>query len=185
MYPGTFNPPTRAHLEIAAAARHQHRLDRIDLSLSRVTLGKESLERPTLEDRVAVLREDTAQLDWLGVVVTDFRLIADIARGYDVVVMGADKWAQVNDPAWYDSEADRDRAVAGLPVVAVAPRPPHPVPTELELVVGDDLADMSSTAARGGARAIMSPAAIRFDDCTGAWSDPDRYERWLQSNRRP
>ena len=59
----------------------------------------------------------------LGVVVTDAQLVADIARGYDVVVMGADKWAQVNDPAWYDSPAARDAALAALPRVLVVPRP--------------------------------------------------------------
>ena len=38
--------------------------------------------------------------------------------------MGADKWAQVRDPAWYDgSIAARDAAVAGSPRVLVAPRP--------------------------------------------------------------
>ena len=178
-YPGTFNPPTRAHLEIAAAARRHHRLDRVDLCLSRVTLGKESLRRPTLEDRVAVLQEDAAELGWLAVVVTDESLIVDIARGYDVVIMGADKWAQVTDPAWYGSVDERDRAVAALPTVAVAPRPPHPVPQELQLPVPHDLSAISSTAARGGDRIHMTDAAIRFDDRTGAWSDPARYERWL------
>ena len=44
--------------------------------------------------------------------------------GYDVVVMGADKWAQVRDPAWYDgSVAARDAALARLARVLVAPRP--------------------------------------------------------------
>ena len=56
--------------------------------------------------------------------MTDAQLITDIAAGYDVVVMGADKWAQVRDPAWYDgSTAARDAALARLARVLVAPRP--------------------------------------------------------------
>ncbi len=35
---------------------------------------------------------------WLAATITDRQLIAEIASGYDVVVMGADKWAQVRDP---------------------------------------------------------------------------------------
>ena len=38
--------------------------------------------------------------------------------------MGADKWAQVHDPAWYGVDAAaRDAALAALPRVLVAPRP--------------------------------------------------------------
>ena len=62
---------------------------------------------------------------WLGVIVTDAQLITDIAAGYDVVVMGADKWAQVRDPAWYDGSVAgaRRRARAALAGARRAPRP--------------------------------------------------------------
>jgi len=121
-YPGSFNPPTVAHLAVAEAAVAAGRLDRLDLVISRVALGKEDLAAATLADRVAVLESVAATRPWLGVVVTDARLITDIARRYDAVVMGADKWRQVNDPAWYADEAERDAAVSGLPLVLVAPR---------------------------------------------------------------
>src|SRR6185436_14384082 len=39
-YPGTFNPPTVAHLAVALAARSQCGLDRVELVLSEVPLGK-------------------------------------------------------------------------------------------------------------------------------------------------
>jgi hypothetical protein len=181
VYPGSFNPPTRAHLAIAAAARDRHRLDRIDLAVSRIALGKEALARPTLEDRLNVLRADIADHDWLALVLTDDALIVDIARGYDVVVMGADKWAQVRDEAWYDSPTERDRALAGLPTVAIAPRPPHQVPAAQLLAVAPELGAISSTLARSGRRDLMTPAAARFDELSGAWSEPDRYERWLSA----
>ena len=43
VYPGSFNPPTTAHLAIAEAARTHHRLDRVVLSVSRSALAKEDV----------------------------------------------------------------------------------------------------------------------------------------------
>ena len=54
-YPGSFNPPTIAHVAIADAARRQRHLDRVDLVLSRVPLAKEHVQLPLFEHRVAVL----------------------------------------------------------------------------------------------------------------------------------
>ena len=59
---------------------------------------------------------------WIGVAVTDDLHLADIAQGYDVLVLGADKWVQVLDPSFYDSPTARDAAVRRLPRLAVAPR---------------------------------------------------------------
>jgi nicotinic acid mononucleotide adenylyltransferase len=55
-YPGTFDPPTLAHLAIAEAAVRQCRLDRVDLVLSLDPLGKPGA-RATLEHRLRVLDE--------------------------------------------------------------------------------------------------------------------------------
>ena len=186
-YPGSFNPPTVAHLAVAEAAWRQCGLERVDLVVSRVALGKEGVERPRLEDRLAVLEEVPAARPWLGVAVTDARLLADVAEGYDVLVVGADKWAQVLDPAWYGgSAAARDAALARLPRVAVAPRPPFPppgarVPGVEVAVLGLEAghAEVSSTAVRTGRAEWMLPEATAFDARTGAWSDPARYEAWL------
>ena len=152
-YPGSFDPPTIAHLAVAEAAVRQGGLDRVDLVLARRTLGKDHLDEASVDRRIAVLEAVAAGRPWLGVVVTDARLIVDQAAGYDVVVMGADKWAQVTDPAWYgDSVPARDAAVARLPSVLVAPRAgDHPSGVEL-LVLPPHLADVSSTAVRAGAR---------------------------------
>ena len=92
VYPGSFNPPTVAHLEIALIAREHHGLHRVDFAVSTVTLGKESVMRPPFEERLAVIESSIADVDGLGLIVTEHQLIADIAGGYDVVVMGADKW---------------------------------------------------------------------------------------------
>jgi Cytidylyltransferase-like len=149
-YPGSFDPPTVAHLAVAEAAVRQAGLDRVDLVLSRAALGKHHL-RDSVDRRRAALEALAASRPWLGVVVTDARLIADIAAGYDAVVMGADKWAQVLDPAWYGgSVAARDAAVARLPRVLVAPRSGvRPGGVEL-LDVPDHIADVSASAVRAG-----------------------------------
>lgn len=151
-YPGSFDPPTIAHLAVAEAARRHARLDRVDLVLARRTLGKDHLDPASVDRRCAVLEAVAAERSWLGVVVTDARLIVDQAAGYDAVVMGADKWAQVTDPAWYGgSAAARDAAVARLPRVLVAPRgDARPGGVEL-LDLPAHLAAVSATAVRQGA----------------------------------
>jgi len=179
-FPGSFNPLTLGHLAVAEAARQQCGLDVVDLIVSRVALAKERVERPRLEDRISVLRQAAASRPWLGIVVTDDQLIADVAAGYDVVVMGADKWAQVVDPAFYGGSAEaRDAAVARLPVVAIAPRPPFDVPDGAFAL--DVSHDASSTAVRDGRTDWMAEEAAEFDRRTGAWSDAERYDAWLQT----
>lgn len=161
VFPGSFNPPTVAHLDIAAATTRQCGVTRVDLVLSHAAIGKEHVVRPTVDERAAVLRSVAATRPWLGVVVTDARLLADIAEGYDVLVLGADKWAQVIDPQYYGDEVTRDVAVARLPHLAVAPRADGPLPSGERVTVLDvDHHDVSSTAARQGLRALMLPEAL-------------------------
>ena len=71
-------------------------LERVDLAISRTTLGKAHLREHTVAQRVAAIERAAASRPWLGVVVLDASLVAEIAVGYDAVVMGADKWAQVD-----------------------------------------------------------------------------------------
>lgn len=176
-YPGTFNPLTVAHLAIAEAAWSQLGLGGVDLVVSRRSLAKESVSRPRLEHRMEVLRAAAASRPWLGVRLTEAQLLADLAAGYDVLVLGADKWAQATDISYYGSEAERDAALARLPALAVAPRPPHTVPHGHVLALPDQLALVSSSAVREGMWHWMAPEAAAFDRATGAWSDPARYER--------
>ena len=99
--------------------------------------------------------------------MTTARLVLDIAVEHraDAVVMGADKWAQVVDPDWYDgSIAARDEVLARLPRVLLA----HRAGTPLVPVAGVDLVDLgvdpghgevSATRARGGVPDLMLPEA--------------------------
>ena len=158
-YPGTFDPPTVAHLAIATAARSQCGLSSVDLILNPSPLGKSGMR--SLETGVAMLQAVAATRPWLDVVVTDLLHLADIAQGYDGLVLGADKWAQVLDPAFYVSEVERDAAVARLPDLAVAPRHEFPVPhgcVRLEV----DLPHVSSTEARAGRTDLVLPEALPF-----------------------
>lgn len=161
VYPGSFDPLTIAHLAVADAALHHLGLERLDLAISRGALGKEHLDERSIERRAAAILAAAGDRTWLGVVVVDARLIVDVADGYDVVVMGADKWAQVVDPAWYgDDPAARDDAVARLPRVAVAPRHGHPIAAhplhggpdadELVLPVPEEFGAVSATEVRSG-----------------------------------
>src|SRR5262249_27202110 len=94
--------------------------------------------------------------------VTDAQLLADIAEGYDVLILGADKWAQIQELGFYGGSATaRDAALARLPEIAFVPRPPHAVPDGLRvLAVPPELADVSSTLARAGHRHLIVPEAL-------------------------
>ncbi|HUP85399.1 MAG TPA: hypothetical protein VM143_07010 [Acidimicrobiales bacterium] len=189
-YPGSFNPPTSAHLAVASAALAACGLDRVDLVVSRVALAKETVSRPLLEDRLSVLQSVVASRPWLGLVVTDLQLLVDVSGGYDVLVLGADKWEHVLDLRFYaGSSSRRDAAVAALPPLAIAPRsglePAASWPAGATVLpLGEDHADVSSSAVRAGRRPDwMLEEAAAFDRSTGAWTDPVRYDAWVADGR--
>ena len=188
VYPGSFDPLTVAHLAIAEAAVRAADIDRIDLALSNVALGKERSAHSSVEARAAAIRRAARTRPWLGVAVTDAQLIADIASGYDVVVMGADKWAQVRDPQWYGGDPTaRDTALAALPRVLVARRPGFEVVGAEALDVDPELAHVSSTRARPGEHHLVVPDARRrllVDGNNVVGSRPDGWWRDRQGAAR-
>ena len=165
VFPGSFDPLTVAHVAVADAAVEALRLDRLELSISRDALGKPHLDA-TLEDRVADLRTAVSDQPGWGVIVTTAQLLADVAEGFDAVVLGADKLAQLLDPAWYGTDpaqqvAARDAALLRLPTVAVAPRAGQSLDGLVELAgslgvevtvltVPDHLHGVSASAVRAG-----------------------------------
>ncbi len=164
VFPGSFDPPTVAHVAIAEAAL-QH-VDEVRFVLSEVALGKkDAVGRTPVDVRRQVLDAITATTGGLSVVVTPASLIADIAAesAADAVIVGRDKWAQILDPAWYGgSIAARDDAVARLPRVLVAARAGTDVtghPRAVLLEVDPVHLEVSSTRARAGATGLMLPAA--------------------------
>lgn len=176
VYPGTFNPPTIAHLAIAQAAQEQGGLDVVELVVSVESLGKEARALPCAAARHRVLQAIADNRSWLTARIAAAQLVAEIADGADAVILGADKWAQVTDPAWYGGDSGmRDTAVAGLPLVLVAPRPPLPLPLVVPgrvqiLDLSRDHHAVSSSAVRAGQRAWMLEEAA----ASGLWSSSSR-----------
>jgi hypothetical protein len=156
VFPGSFDPPTVAHLHLAEVAREQCGLERVELSLSHAALGKSVATMGPIDERVAAIERLARTRTWLGVRVTEAQLLVDVAEGYDVVVMGADKWNQLLDPAWYPSEDEHRVALGRLPLVAVAPRADLTLgvaPAGVEMVVlevDDRHRHVSATAVRAG-----------------------------------
>lgn len=171
VFPGTFNPPTVAHLAVATAAWEQAGLDTVELVLSEVPLGKEQAFRLPVDERLQILSRVAASRPWMRARSTTRQLIADIAEGYDYLIVGADKWAQLVDPAWYGgSLAARDEALARLPPVLVAPRPPFPLPPGTRhLLVQREHQVVSSTAARAGRWEWILPEAAEHARRLGGW----------------
>lgn len=167
VYPGSFNPATVAHLAVAEAALEQCGLDVVELVISVDPLGKDAAGQLSLEHRLAALHAAAVTRPWLEVRTTTDRLLVDIADGADVLVVGADKWAQLVDPAWYGSVAERDTALHRLPLVAVAPRAPHPLPAAdagrlVLLDLHPDHHHVSATAVRGGRHDWVLPEAAHL-----------------------
>ena len=99
-------------------------LERLDFALSRAALGKEDRARCRRPPAACCATAGRGRGPSSASCVTDAQLIADIARGYDVVVMGADKWAQVTRPRLVRRRraAQRRRRSRRLPRVLVVPR---------------------------------------------------------------
>lgn len=155
-YPGSFDPPTIGHLAVARAALDHCGLLRLDLVLSEDPLGKPAAS--PLADRLARLEAAVAGIDGLAVRRTASRLLVDICDGYDLLVVGADKWAQLQDPAWYGSEQARDDALARLPPVVVAPRAGAPVPAGVAVLPVDPaVQNVSSSEVRAGRQEWAAP----------------------------
>ncbi len=177
VYPGSFNPVTVAHLAVAEAARDRCALDVVELVVSVDPLGKAAPDLLGLRHRLDALAAVAATRPWLAVRTTEHRLLVDIAEGADALVVGADKWAQLVDPSWYGSVAARDAALARLPLVAVAPRPPHALPPEVagrvvRLDTHPDHHEVSASAVRDGRHDWVLPEAAHLLGDTEGPSSP-------------
>ena len=156
MFPGSFDPLSVAHVAIADAARRQCDLVAVDLVISHTPLGKQARHQSPVAERLATIeRVRSAGRAWLGATTSTRRFLADLAAGYDVLVVGADKWHQLHDLAFYDDATHRDRLLASLPLLAVVPRADVALPDAIDgavvLDVDDQHRHVSSSAIRAGA----------------------------------
>ena len=137
VFPGSFNPPTLAHLAMLRAARDFARRKtgghwQVYAALSRHIVDKEAVERMTLLDRVVLLEGVlAAHVRHAGILLLNRGLYVEQAQGIRAAfpqvrrlsfLVGFDKIVQILDPRYY---TDRDRALRQLFALAhllVAPR---------------------------------------------------------------
>ena len=152
MFPGSFDPLTVGHVAVADGAVEQVQLDEVVMTISRTPLAKDPTAQASVAARLEGIRAAGTSRPWLRAAVTDDQLLVDIADGYDFLIVGADKAAQLADPGFYgNSEQERDAALARLPKLIVAPRPGGLVPDDaIVLELPEWVASVSSTAVRSG-----------------------------------
>lgn len=152
VFPGSFDPLTVGHLAIADAAHEQVVLDEVCMVISREPLVKEAAAQAAVGERLGAIRDAASERAWLSAAETEHRLLVDIAQGYDFLIVGGDKAAQLLDPVFYGgSESERDLALSRLPGLVVAPRPGGFVPDDaIVLDLPEWVAGVSSTAVRSG-----------------------------------
>jgi nicotinic acid mononucleotide adenylyltransferase len=135
VFTGSFNPPTNAHLAMLEQAQHyarQHAPMLVYAAMSKLTIDKETVERPLLLDRILLL-EDVLRhhLPDTGIMLFNRGLYVEQAEALHNIfpdvhrilfLMGFDKIVQIFDPHYY---TDRDAALSELFKLAellVAPR---------------------------------------------------------------
>jgi nicotinamide-nucleotide adenylyltransferase len=135
VFPGSFNPPTTAHLALLKQAwqfARAHGPMHVYAAISKQTTDKESVQRPLLLDRIILL--DTVlrrHLRHTGIMLFNRGLYVEQAEGVHVAfpqvtklyfLIGFDKIVQIFDPRYYEN---RDAALYELFALAeflVAPR---------------------------------------------------------------
>jgi len=128
---GSFNPPTLAHVQLAANACALAHLDVVLWSISRVTVDKEAVTHASLPQRLALLTALSESLPQMAVGFVNRGLYAEQAAALRLAlpatdtisfIVGFDKIVQIVDRRYY---ADRDAALHDLFAAAdllVAPR---------------------------------------------------------------
>ncbi len=118
--PGSFDPPTRAHVELALEAKKAFKLDSVIFTISRVTIDKEEIEGLCLEDRLLILSLIARELGWVSLAATNRGLYYEQANALRALLgrkakiyflVGMDKVMQILDPRYYEN---RETALLSL-----------------------------------------------------------------------
>ncbi len=126
VFPGSFNPPTNAHVAMLQQARQfgsQLHVHHVYAALSKRTTDKETVERPLLLDRIVLLEAVLAsQLPSVGILLFNRGLYVEQAEGVRAAfpgvetlyfLVGFDKIVQIFDPRYYtEPRCGPARAVA-------------------------------------------------------------------------
>jgi nicotinic acid mononucleotide adenylyltransferase len=170
---GTFNPFTRAHAALAVAG-HRAGCERVVLAMAPVSLDKQGLERAHPVDRLDWTRAWAARHRWAAVAVASHPLLVDMAEalraagaGEVVLLVGADKAAQLVDPRYYtDSDAALTRLAAAATIL-VADRAGHARPLALALPDG---AGRTGSRGQPGSEAALAVRPLATPDWVPARS---------------
>lgn len=162
VFPGSFDPPTEAHVAIALAALHQLNLHRFDFAVSKDALGKSPGSQAPLEDRVRILLDITQRDPRLGILVTPDRLLSDISQSYDFLVIGEDKLSQLRDPEFYESIEEMEAKLRLLPELVVVPRGTSKTLPHRLLSLKVDISAVSSTKVRAGDWQMAAKETLSF-----------------------
>jgi nicotinic acid mononucleotide adenylyltransferase len=127
VFPGSFNPPTSAHLLLAERARREG-FGCVLFVLARNTVGKEP-SGMIPEDRLLTLRF-IAQRAGMGVAVCSSGMYVDMADAAAMLfpgtqaafIIGSDKVSQIFDPKYYTDRDDALDALFARTRLIVAPR---------------------------------------------------------------
>ena len=135
VFPGSFNPPTNAHIALLQQARvfaHNYEPAYLYAAISKRTVDKETVERPTWLDRIDLLNTVLhTYLQDTGIILFNRGLYVEQAEALRAsfpeiqrifFLLGFDKIVQIFDPHYYK---DRDASLVALFNLAellVAPR---------------------------------------------------------------
>lgn len=135
VFPGAFNPPTKAHLGMLRQAQryaNAHAPMQLYAALSKVTVDKEAVERPLLLDRVLLLSEVLQkELPYTGILLFNRGLYVEqaeaVRNSFPAVrqlffLIGFDKIVQILDPRYYTDRNAALKDLFSLAQVLVAPR---------------------------------------------------------------
>ena len=179
LLPGSFNPPTAAHLLLAERAQREG-FDEVMLLLARNTIGKQP-SGLIPEDRLLAMRAGANGAFSVG--ASSHGLYADQAEaagrlypGADVTfLVGSDKVEQIFDPRWYEDRSAALERLFGSASLMVAPRADQGelLRTVLDapqnrrfadrvsvLRLHPAVSDLSSTRVRGLLRSGAEPAGL-------------------------
>ena len=143
VFPGSFNPPTNAHLALMSQARQyvrshllssdeQNQVVRLYAAISRHIVDKEAVQRPSLLDRIMLLDNVLRHhLRHTGIMLLNRGLYVEQAQGIRTCfprvtklyfLIGFDKIVQILDPHYYKDRNAALRELFALAELLVAPR---------------------------------------------------------------
>ena len=135
VFPGSFNPPTTAHLAMLKQARQfgrEHGGMHVYAAMSKRTTDKETVERPLLVDRILLL--DTVlhnHVRHTGILLFNRGLYVEQAEAVRTqfhkvkqlyFLLGFDKIVQIFDARYYENRDKALRELFALAEILVAPR---------------------------------------------------------------